>query len=63
LPLEKTLAKPTADPTHKKDRLLEVCKNLSANLEFEPLLHSIIEVASELTSRGSSSINCIDLAK
>ena len=35
---------------HNQQRLLEVCKNLSANLEFEPLLAAIIETASELTS-------------
>jgi len=54
------MAKPIDDYSHKKDRLLEVCKNLSANLDFEPLLHSIIEVASELTGSESSSILVFD---
>lgn len=36
------------------DALLEVCRNLSVNLDLEPLLNSIIEVASHLTfSEGS----------
>ncbi len=40
--------------------MLEVCRNLSANLDFQPLLHSIIEVASELTLSESSSILIYD---
>ncbi len=44
------------DYTHRLERLLEVCKNLSANLDLEPLLQSIIETASELTRSESSSI-------
>ena len=45
-----------ADYTRRLERLLEVCRNLSANLDYEPLLQSIIEVASELTHSESSSI-------
>ena len=48
------------DYTHRLQRVLEICKNLSSNLEFEPLLNSIIEVASELTSSESSSILVYD---
>ncbi len=44
----------------KLERLLEVCKNLSANLELEPLLNSLIETASELTTSESSSILVYD---
>ncbi len=39
---------------------MEVCKNLSANLELEPLLHSLIEAASELTASETSSILVYD---
>jgi len=46
--------------TSQLERLLEVCKNLSSNLELEPLLHSIIEVASELTCSESSSLLIYD---
>jgi signal transduction histidine kinase len=45
-----------ADYTRRLERLLEVCRNLSANLDYEPLLQSIIEVTSELTHSESSSI-------
>jgi signal transduction histidine kinase len=45
-----------ADYTRRLERLLEVCRNLSANLDYEPLLQSIIEVASELTRSESSTI-------
>ena len=45
-----------ADYNRRLERLLEVCRNLSANLDYEPLLQSIIEVASELTRSESSSI-------
>jgi signal transduction histidine kinase len=38
------------DYTRRLERLLEVCRNLSANLELEPLLQNIIEVASDLTN-------------
>jgi signal transduction histidine kinase len=46
---------------HNQQRLLEVCKNFSANLEFEPLLAAIIETASELTSSEWSLILTQDL--
>jgi signal transduction histidine kinase len=36
--------------------LLEVCRTLTPNLEFEPLLKSLIEIASELTLSESSTI-------
>ena len=52
----------TSDYTHRLERLLEVCKNLSANLDLEPLLQSIIETASELTRSESSSILVYDKA-
>ena len=45
-----------SDYNRRLERLLEVCKNLSANLDFEPLLQSIIEAASDLTRSESSSI-------
>jgi len=35
--------------TEPLSRLLEICRNLSASLELEPLLQSIAETASELT--------------
>ena len=41
-------------------RLIEVCKNLSANLEFESLLHYIIESASEITNSERSAILSLD---
>ena len=37
------------DYTLRLQRLLEVCRNLTPNLDFEPLLKSLIEIASELT--------------
>jgi signal transduction histidine kinase len=45
-----------ADYNRRLERLLEVCRNLSANLDYEPLLQTIIEVSSELTRSESSSI-------
>lgn len=48
------------DYSHHIERLLDVCRNLSANLELEPLLQSIIEAASELTHSESSSILVYD---
>ena len=44
------------DYTRRLERLLDVCRNLTANLDLEPLLQSLIEVASELTSSESSLI-------
>lgn len=49
-----------SDYTSRLERLLEICKNLSSNLELEPLLHSIIEGAAELTYSESSSILVLD---
>ena len=45
-----------SDYNRRLERLLEICKNLSANLDFEPLLQSIIEAASDLTRSESCSI-------
>jgi signal transduction histidine kinase len=45
-----------SDYNRRLERLLEICKNLSANLDFEPLLQSIIEASSDLTRSESSSI-------
>lgn len=44
------------DYTLRLQRLLEVCRNLTPNLDFEPLLNALIEIASELTLSESSSI-------
>jgi signal transduction histidine kinase len=44
------MAEQYIDYTRRLERLLEVCRNLSANLELEPLLQNIIEVGSDLTS-------------
>jgi len=49
-----------SDYTSRLERLMEICKNLSSNLELEPLLHSIIESAAELTYSESSSILVLD---
>ncbi|HMD88648.1 MAG TPA: HAMP domain-containing sensor histidine kinase [Anaerolineaceae bacterium] len=56
------MAVDNSDYTHRLERLLEVCKSLSANLDLEPLLQSIIETASELTRSESSSILVYDKA-
>ena len=50
------MAEAYSDYNRRLERLLEICKNLSANLDFEPLLQSIIEAASDLTRSESSSI-------
>ncbi len=42
--------------TRRLEVLLEICRNLSANLDLEPLLYALIEGASELTYSESSSI-------
>jgi signal transduction histidine kinase len=44
------------DYTRRLERLLEVCRNLSANLDLQPFLQSIIEVASDLTMSETSLI-------
>ncbi len=46
--------------TRRLEVLLEVCRNLSANLELEPLLYALIEASSELTNSESSSILVYD---
>jgi len=48
------MAEVYSDYNRRLGRLLEICKNLSANLDFEPLLQSIIEDASDLTRSESS---------
>jgi signal transduction histidine kinase len=42
------------------EQVLEICRNLSASLELDPLLSSIIEGASSLTASESSSIMVFD---
>jgi Osmosensitive K+ channel histidine kinase len=44
------MAEQYIDYTRRLERLLEVCRNLSANLKLEPFLQNIIEVASDLTN-------------
>ena len=46
----------SSDYTLRLQRLLEVCRNLTPNLEYESLLKSLIEIASELTLSESSFI-------
>jgi signal transduction histidine kinase len=48
------------DYTRRLERLLEVCRNLSANLELGPLLQTIIEVASDLTNSEITYILAFD---
>lgn len=49
-----------SDYTRRLERLVEVCRNLSANLEIEPLLQSIVEVSAELTNSASAYILIFD---
>ena len=51
-----TSVEPINTRIRKLERLLEVSRNLSAMLEPEPLLQSIIEVAAELTHSQEASI-------
>jgi signal transduction histidine kinase len=51
------------DYTRRLERLLEVCRNLSANLEVGPLLQSIIEIASDLTNSENSFVLIYDKDK
>jgi signal transduction histidine kinase len=51
------------DYTRRLEHLLEVCKNLTANLELEPLLNAIIEAASDLTRSEWSQILIFDIEK
>ncbi|MHC1739685.1 MAG: ATP-binding protein [Anaerolineaceae bacterium] len=44
------MAEQYSDYTRRLERLLEVCRNLSANLELHPLLQIIVETASNLTN-------------
>jgi len=44
------------DYTRRLLRILEVCRNLSASLTLESLLHSIIEVVSELTQSEATAV-------
>ncbi len=48
------------DYTHRLEHLLEVCRNLSANLDQEQLLSAIIESASTLVGCENSSILAYD---
>ncbi len=48
------------DYTRRLELLLEVCRNLSANLDLDELLSAIIDSASTLTSSDSSSILVYD---
>ncbi|KAF0110166.1 MAG: PAS domain-containing protein [Chloroflexi bacterium] len=52
-----------SDYTRRLEHLLEVCKNLTAALDLEPLLNSIIEVASDLTRSEWSQILVYDTQK
>ena len=51
------------DYTRRLERLLEVCRNLSANLDVGPLLQSIIEIASDLTNSENSFVLIFDKEK
>ena len=57
------MAEQYTDYTRRLERLLEVCRNLSANLDLEPLLQTIIEVASNLTNSERTLILIYDEAK
>jgi len=47
---------PTNERIQRLERLLEISRNLSASLELEPFLQSVIAVASELTGSEVASI-------
>jgi signal transduction histidine kinase len=51
------------DYTRRLERLLEVCRNLTANLELGPLLQAIIEIASDLTTSENSFVLLYDKEK
>ena len=51
------------DYTRRLERLLEVCRNLMANLELGPLLQAIIEIASDLTNSENSFVLIYDKEK
>ncbi len=48
------------DRIYRLERLLEVSRNLNANLDLEPYLKSVIEIASELTFSEETSILEVD---
>jgi signal transduction histidine kinase len=50
------LALSSAERTKRLERLLEISRTLSASLDLEPFLHSLISVASELTGCEAASI-------
>ena len=51
------------DYTRRLERLLEVCRNLTANIELGPLLQAIIEIASDLTTSENSFVLLYDKEK
>ena len=54
------MSSPSTDYTRRLELLLEVCRNLSANLDLDELLAAIIDSASSLTGSDSSSILVYD---
>jgi signal transduction histidine kinase len=50
----------TSDYTHRLERVLAVCRSLSANLELEPLLQVFTATAAEITRSESSSLLVYD---
>ncbi len=50
------------DYTRRLERLLEVCRNLTANLEIGPLLQNIVEVSSDLTGSEKTLVLIYDKA-
>jgi len=54
------MSSPSTDYTRRLELLLEVCRNLSANLDLDELLAAIIDSASSLTGSESSSILVYD---
>ncbi|HTX90896.1 MAG TPA: ATP-binding protein [Anaerolineales bacterium] len=50
------MALSTTERTKRLERLLEISRTLSASLDLEPFLHSLISVASELTGCEAASI-------
>ena len=46
----------SAERTHRMERLLEISRTLSASLDLEPFLQSLIAAASELTGCETASI-------
>jgi len=54
------MSSPSTDYTRRLELLLEVCRNLRANLDLDELLAAIIDSASSLTGSESSSILVYD---